>query len=58
MPSLELFKLQSKSYRSKILNETKYKVSIEAASTEQWKQLIGNYGLCFGIDQFGKSAPY
>ncbi len=58
VPSLELFKLQSKSYRSKILNETKYKVSIEAASTEQWKQLIGNYGLCFGIDQFGKSAPY
>jgi len=58
VPSLELFKLQSKSYKNKILNETKYKISIEAASTEQWKQLIGNNGFCFGIDDYGKSAPY
>ncbi len=58
VPSLELFKLQSKSYKSKILNETKYKVSIEAASTKPWKQLVGSNGLCFGIDEFGKSAPY
>ncbi len=58
VPSLELFKLQSKSYKDKILNETKYKISIEAASTEPWKQLIGNNGSCFGIDDFGKSAPY
>mgnify|MGYP001350960376 CR=1 FL=1 len=35
-----------------------YKVSIEAGSTEPWKQLIGNNGLCFGLDDFGKSAPY
>ena len=58
VPSLELFKLQSKSYKSKILNETKYKVSIEAASTKPWKQLVGSNGLCFGIDEYGKSAPY
>ena len=58
VPSLELFKLQKKSYRNKILNESKYKVSIEAGSTEPWKQLIGNNGLCFGLDDFGKSAPY
>ena len=58
MPSLELFKLQSKSYKNKVLNETKYKISIEAASTETWKQLVGNNGFCFGIDDFGKSAPY
>ncbi len=58
VPSLELFKLQSKSYKNKILNETNYKVSIEAASTEPWKQLVGSNGLCFGLDRFGKSAPY
>ena len=58
VPSLELFKLQSKSYKNKILNESKYKVSIEAGSTEPWKQLIGNDGFCFGLDDFGKSAPY
>ena len=58
VPSLELFKLQSKSFKNKVLNETKYKISIEAASTEPWKQLIGNDGLCFGLDDFGKRAPY
>ena len=58
VPSLELFKLQSKSYKNKVLNETKYKISIEAASTEPWKQLIGNYGFSFGLDDYGKSAPY
>ena len=40
VPSLELFKLQSNSYKNKILNETKFKFSIEAASTDPWKQLI------------------
>ena len=58
VPSLELFKLQSKPYKNKILGESKYRVSIEAGSTEPWKQLIGNDGLCFGLDDFGKSAPY
>jgi len=58
VPSLELFKLQTKPYRNKILNESKYKFSIEAGSTEPWKQFIGNNGLCFGLDDFGKSAPY
>jgi len=58
VPSLELFKLQSNSYKNKILNETKFKFSVEAASTDPWKQLIGKNGLCFGLDEFGKSAPY
>ncbi len=58
VPSLELFKSQSEPYKNKILNESKYKVSIEAGSTEPWEQLIGNDGFCFGLDDFGKSAPY
>jgi len=58
VPSHELFELQSKSYKNKILNETKYKISIEAASTDCWKKFVGDNGLCFGIDVFGKSAPY
>ena len=58
VPSHELFELQSKSYKNKILNESKYKISIEAASTDCWKKFIGEDGLCFGIDIFGKSAPY
>ena len=46
------------SYKQKILNETKIKISIEAASTDCWKKYVGTDGLTFGIDTFGKSAPY
>ena len=58
MPCQDLFDLQSISYKQKILNETKIKISIEAASTDCWKKYIGKDGLSFGIDTFGKSAPY
>jgi transketolase len=58
MPCQELFDLQTNSYKQKIINETKMKISIEAASTDSWKKYVGNNGLAFGIDTFGKSAPY
>ena len=58
VPCLNYFEKQSNDYKEKILNETKYKVSIEAAATDYWKKFVGNNGLCFGIDNFGKSAPY
>ena len=58
MPCHDLFELQSNSYKQKIINETKIKVSIEAASTDCWKKYVGIDGLTFGIDSFGKSAPY
>jgi transketolase len=58
MPCQELFDLQSNVYKKKILGETKFKISIEAASTDCWKKYVGTNGLTFGIDTFGKSAPY
>ena len=58
MPCMELFNLQSNSYKNKILNETKFKISIEAGSSDYWKQYVGSSGITFGIDEFGKSAPY
>ncbi len=58
IPCQELFDLQTKSYKKKILGETKFKISIEAASTDCWKKYVGENGLTFGIDEFGKSAPY
>ena len=58
MPCQELFELQSNLYKQKILNETKMKISIEAASGDCWKKYIGNEGLIFGVNSFGKSAPY
>ncbi|MDC3037737.1 transketolase [Candidatus Pelagibacter sp.] len=58
MPCMELFELQSKSYKNKILEETKFKISIEAGSSDCWKKYVGDNGITFGIDEFGKSAPY
>jgi transketolase len=58
MPCQELFDRQSNSYKNKIINETKMKISLEAASTDCWKKYVGEHGLSFGINEFGKSAPY
>ena len=58
MPCFSLFDEQSKAYKEKILGETKNIISIEAASTDCWKKYIGRNGISFGIDSFGKSAPY
>ena len=58
VPCQDIFDLQSRSYKEKILDETKFKISIEAASTDCWKKYVGTQGLTFGIDEFGKSAPY
>ena len=58
VPCHDIFDKQSSSYKQKILGETKLKISIEAASTDCWKKYIGTDGLTFGIETFGKSAPY
>ena len=58
MPCHRLFDQQSEGYKDKILNESKLVVSIEASETHYWKKYTGTSGLNFGIDDFGKSAPY
>ena len=58
LPCLDLFDQQSKSYKEKILHESKKIISIEAGSTDCWKKYIGTNGLAFGMNDFGKSAPY
>ena len=58
MPCHEIFDKQTKVYKNKILGETKFKISLEAGSTDLWKKYVGPNGLTFGIDKFGKSAPY
>ena len=55
---MELFDLHPKSYKNKILEETKFKISIEAGSSDCWKKYVGSKGITFGINEFGKSAPY
>ena len=58
VPCMELFDSQTGNYKNKILNETKLKISIEAGSSDCWKKYVGDFGMTFGIDEFGKSAPY
>ena len=58
MPCQEIFDQQDEDYKGKILNETELVVSIEASETNFWKKYTGIGGLNFGIDIFGKSAPY
>ena len=58
VPCQNLFEKQSVNYMEKILNESKFKISIEAGSTDCWKKFVGEKGLSFGINNFGKSAPY
>ena len=58
MPCHKLFDQQSEGYKNKILSETQLVVSIEASETDFWKKYTGLNGLNFGINDFGKSAPY
>jgi transketolase len=58
VPCQEIFNNQRQSYINKILKETKYIFSIEAGRTVSWNKYVGKDGLTFGINDFGKSAPY
>ena len=58
VPCQELLEKQTNAYKKNILEETKFKISIEAGATNSWEKFIGQQGLTFGIDDFGKSAPY
>ena len=58
MPCQEIFDKQNNRYKKKILRETDLIISIEASETNFWKKYTGNNGLNFGINEFGKSAPY
>ena len=60
VPSLELFNLRKYNYKKEIMNETKYKISIEAGITSGWERYTGNSqsnALNIGIDSYGESAP-
>ena len=58
MPCQELFDQQSENYKKEILGETNIIISIEASETSYWKKYTGKKGFNFGINSFGKSAPY
>lgn len=57
VPSFELFFKQSPEYISRLLDNNKRKIAIEAGSSFGWHRIIGREGLFFGLDAFGISAP-
>ena len=58
VPCQELFDKQNNKYKKNILEETENKISIEAGTTDCWTKYIGSNGIAFGVNNFGKSAPY
>ena len=58
VPSQEIFEQQTEAYKNNVLNEANFAITIEASSTDSWHKFIKNKGINFGINDFGKSAPY
>ena len=58
VPCQEIFEKQEEAYKNNILNEANFTITIEAGSTDSWHKFVKNKGLNFGINDFGKSAPY
>jgi transketolase len=57
MPSVEWFRQQDVSYQEEVLPAAmRARVSVEAGITEPWKAIVGDAGLCVGINHYGASA--
>ncbi len=56
LPCWKLFRTQDEQYQQEVLGKSP-RVSVEAASTFGWAELVGDDGLCIGLDHFGASAP-
>ena len=57
MPSLERFAAQDTAYRQSVIGLAGLRVSIEAAASLGWRDIVGEDGLVIGLDRFGESAP-
>ncbi|MCO4764422.1 MAG: transketolase [Myxococcales bacterium] len=57
MPCCELFDVQEREYRRKVLPAGAAKLSVEAGVTRDWARYVGMDGASVGIDAFGASAP-
>lgn len=58
MASFELFEIQDKEYRRRVIPKDVRKVAIEAGRSLCWHRYVGEDGLVIGVERFGKSAPY
>jgi transketolase len=57
LPCREAFLEQDETYRTEVLGTGIPLISLEAAATFGWGDLVGSDGLTIGIDHFGASAP-
>ncbi len=57
MPSVQRFLGQDEAYRRRVLGEGLPRISLEAAATFGWAEVVGSEGLRIGIDHYGASAP-
>ncbi|MBX6749831.1 MAG: transketolase [Micromonosporaceae bacterium] len=59
MPCQEWFAAQDEAYRASVLPPSvKARVSVEAGVTMSWHHLVGDTGVCVGLEHYGASAPY
>jgi len=59
MPCMELFNEQTDDYKNQVIPaDVTYRVAIEAGATFGWDRYTGLQGWVFGLDHYGKSAPY
>jgi transketolase len=56
-PCLEAFTALPASAQEAVLGKGVRRVSLEAGRTTAWHGIVGDAGLCIGIDRFGASAP-
>ena len=56
MPSMELFRAQSESYRAHVLGSAP-RVAVEAGIVQCWHEWLGEGGRFVGLSDFGASAP-
>jgi transketolase len=57
VPSFELLQAQGTSYLSSLKGNAKLIAGIEAATEFGWHKILGESGIFFGVDEFGKSCP-
>ena len=58
MPSMEVFEMQSKEYRDKVLPvSVEKRISVEALSSFGWGKYVGLKGKSLSMDGFGASGP-
>jgi transketolase len=59
MPCREWFEAQGRAYQNRVLPpEVTARVSVEAAVSLGWRDLVGDAGRCVSIEHFGASADY